>query len=74
MVDQTERDAQQHYPNETVAWLNMGTGVYHFRGQRWYGAIKEGCYERRKQSDHEGDRRPEMAVRGISDHRDVGLA
>ena len=53
---QTEREAQQHCPNDTVVWLNTRTGVYHFKGQRWYGATKEGCFECRKEADHEGDR------------------
>jgi hypothetical protein len=53
---QTEREAQQHCPNDTVVWLNTRTGVYHFKGQRWYGATKEGCYECRKEADREGDR------------------
>jgi hypothetical protein len=53
---QSERDAQQHCPNDTVVWLNTRTGVYHFKGQRWYGNTREGCYECRKEADREGDR------------------
>jgi len=37
---QSEREAQQHCPNDTVVWLNTRTGVYHFKGQRWYGATR----------------------------------
>jgi hypothetical protein len=52
---QTEQAAQQHCPNDTVVWVNTKTGVYHFKGQRWYGATKQGCYECRKEADAEGD-------------------
>jgi len=53
---QTEREAQQYCPNDTVVWLNGRTAVYHFKGQRWYGATKEGCYEYRKEADRQSDR------------------
>jgi hypothetical protein len=50
------REAQQSCPKDTVVWVNTRTGVYHFKGQRWYGSTKEGCYECQKEADHEGDR------------------
>ena len=53
---QTEQQAQRHCPHDTVVWVNTKTGVYHFKGQRWYGRTKEGCYECRKEADAEGDR------------------
>jgi hypothetical protein len=52
----TEQEAKQHCPNDTVVWVNSKTGVYHFKGERWYGATKEGAYECRKEADAEGDR------------------
>jgi hypothetical protein len=30
----TEQQAQQHCRNDTVVWLNLPTGIYHFRGER----------------------------------------
>lgn len=53
---QTEQEAQHHCPKDTVVWVNTRSGVYHFKGERWYGATKEGCYECRKEADAEGDR------------------
>jgi len=53
---QTEQQAQHFCPNDTVVWVNTRTGVYHFKGQRWYGATREGAYECRKEADREGDR------------------
>jgi hypothetical protein len=52
----SEQEAKQHCPKDTVVWVNTKTGVYHFKGERWYGATKEGAYECRKEADAEGDR------------------
>jgi hypothetical protein len=53
---QSDQDAQQHCPDDKVVWVNTKTGVYHFKGQRWYGATKEGAYECSKDANGEGDR------------------
>jgi hypothetical protein len=53
---QTEAEAQKYCPNDTVVWVNTKSGVYHFKGQRWYGRTKDGAYECRKEADAEGDR------------------
>lgn len=52
----TEREAQAHCPKDVVVWVNLPTGVYHFKGQRWYGNTKSGAYECRKEADKEGSR------------------
>ena len=52
----SEQEAKQHCPNDTVVWVNTKTGVYHLRGERWYGATKDGAYVCRKEADAEGDR------------------
>lgn len=52
----TEQQAQQHCPREPVVWLNLPTHVYHYRGQRWYGATKKGAYVCRKDADAMGAR------------------
>lgn len=53
---QSEQQAQQHCPTDTVVWLNLPTGVYHFQGQRWYGNTKAGAYVCQKEADASGDR------------------
>jgi hypothetical protein len=52
----TESEAQKHCPADVVVWLNFPTGVYHFKGQRWYGTTKSGAYVCKKEADKEGDR------------------
>jgi hypothetical protein len=39
-----------------VVWLNIPTGVFHFKGQRWYGRTKNGAYVCKKEAEKEGDR------------------
>lgn len=53
---QSEQQAQQHCPHDAVVWVNTKTGVYHLKGERWYGATKDGAYVCRKDADAEGDR------------------
>ena len=52
----SERQAQQHCPSDTVVWLNLPSGVYHFKGQRWYGRTKSGAFVCKKEADKAGDR------------------
>jgi type IV secretory pathway protease TraF len=52
----TEQAAQQHCPADTVVWLNLPSGVYHFRGQRWYGATKSGAFVCQGEADRAGMR------------------
>jgi hypothetical protein len=52
----TEQQAQQHCPSDTVVWLNLPSGIYHFKGQRWYGRTKSGAFVCRKEADQVGDR------------------
>jgi hypothetical protein len=52
----SEQQAQQHCPADTVVWLNLPTGVYHYRGQRWYGNTKAGAYVCEKEATAAGDR------------------
>ncbi|MDE1150482.1 MAG: hypothetical protein PW843_28370 [Azospirillaceae bacterium] len=41
---QTEQSAQAHCPKDVVVWVNTATGVFHFKGQRWYAATKQGAF------------------------------
>jgi hypothetical protein len=52
----TEQQAQTHCLHDTVVWLNLPSGIYHFKGQRWYGATHHGAYVCQKEADKAGDR------------------
>ena len=52
----TEAQAQQHCPVDTVVWLNLPTGIYHLKGERWYGRTKSGAYVCRSEADKAGMR------------------
>ncbi len=52
----TEQLAKQHCPTDTVVLLNLQTGVYHFKGERWYGNTTSGAYVCQKEADKAGDR------------------
>ena len=52
----TELLAQQRCPGDTVVWVNFPSGIYHFRGERWYGNTKSGAYVCRREADRAGDR------------------
>src|SRR5690348_14899355 len=52
----TEQQAQQHCPRDVVVWLNIPSGIYHFKRQRWYGNTKRGAYVCKKEADSAGDR------------------
>jgi len=53
---QTEQSAQEHCPADTVVWVNTKSGVYHFKGQRWYGATNAGAYVCQQEGDKAGYR------------------
>ena len=53
---QSEQEAQGHCPKDAVVWVNLPTGVYHFKGERWYGLTKQGAYVCQKEADQAGDR------------------
>jgi hypothetical protein len=50
----SEAQAHQHCPADTVVWLNLPTGIYHLKGQRWYGRTNSGAYVCRGEADHAG--------------------
>jgi hypothetical protein len=43
-------------PHDTVVWLNLPTGIFHFEGERWYGHTRNGAYVCEKQAVKAGDR------------------
>lgn len=52
----TEEAAQKHCPADTVVWLNTNSGIYHLKGERWYGNTKYGAYVCKKEADAAGYR------------------
>jgi hypothetical protein len=52
----SEEQAQQQCPADTVVWVNLPSGIYHFKGERWYGNTKSGAYVCQREADHGGDR------------------
>jgi hypothetical protein len=55
----TEDAAQKHCPADIVVWLNTRSGIYHLKGERWYGRTKHGAYVCKKEADAAGDRETE---------------
>lgn len=51
-----ETEAQQRCPSDTVVWINTPTGIYHFKGMRWYGNTNHGAYVCKKEGDEAGYR------------------
>jgi hypothetical protein len=52
----TEGAAQTHCPRDVVVWLNIPSGIYHYKGERWYGRTKHGAYACEKEAKMAGDR------------------
>ena len=52
----TEQQAQQHCPQDVVVWVNIPTGIYHFKGQRWYGRTKSGAFVCQQEANQAGYR------------------
>lgn len=51
-----ETDAQKHCPADIVVWVNTPSGIYHFKGMRWYGNTNHGAYVCEKEADQGGYR------------------
>jgi len=52
----TESAAQAHCPKDVVVWLNTPSGIYHYKGERWYGRTKHGGYACEKEAIKAADR------------------
>ena len=52
----SEPEAQKHCPADVVVWVNTPTGIYHFKGMRWYGNTLHGAYVCKKEADRAGER------------------
>jgi len=63
----TEREAQANCPKDVFVWVDRPTGVYHFKGQRWYGNTKSGAYECCTEADQAGRLDPWRQVNRTQD-------
>jgi hypothetical protein len=39
-----------------VVWLNIASGVYYYKGDRWYGRTKQGAYTCEREAINAGNR------------------
>jgi hypothetical protein len=52
----SEQAAQNHCPKDVVVWLNLPSGIFHYKGAVWYGNTKKGAYVCQKEAVQEGNR------------------
>jgi hypothetical protein len=43
-------------PGDRVVWVNTKSGIYHFKGERYFGSTQTGKFMCQKTADAEGDR------------------
>ncbi len=43
-------------PGDKVVWVNTRSGIYHFRGERYFGSTIEGEFMCEREADRHGDR------------------
>jgi hypothetical protein len=53
---QNEQQAQRHCSRDTVVWLNLSSGIYHFKGQRWCANTNNGAFVCEQEAELAGDR------------------
>jgi hypothetical protein len=46
----TEKEAQEHCPDDIVVWLDLSTRSYYYRGRQRYGVTKSGAYVCREEA------------------------
>lgn len=51
--------AQKHSPRDVVVWLNIPSGINHYKGERWYGRTRHGAYACEQEAIAAGDRASE---------------
>jgi hypothetical protein len=54
---QTEMQAQQHCPNDTVVWLDLHKRIYYIKGQRLYAQGRTGIFVCQQEARTSGYRR-----------------
>jgi len=54
---QSEMQAQQHCPNDTVVWLDFHKRIYYIKGQRLYAQARTGTFVCQEEARTGGYRR-----------------
>ena len=65
----TESAAQAHCPKDVVVWLNIPSGIYHYKGERWYGRTEHGSL-RLPEGSH-CSRRSRQRERAVNAHENI---
>ena len=52
----TEQLAQRHCPGDTVVWLNTYSGIWHYRGAKYWMNTKYGAFVCEKEAGEKGMR------------------
>jgi len=52
----TETAAQKHCPHDVVVWLNTRTGIWHYKGAKYYANTLNGAFVCEKEAKKEGMR------------------
>lgn len=52
----TEQDAQHHCPGDTVVWLNTWSGIWHYKGAKYWMNTKYGAFVCEKEARDKGMR------------------
>lgn len=52
----TEQDAQHHCPGDTVVWLNTWSGIWHYKGAKYWMNTKFGAFVCEKEARDKGMR------------------
>jgi hypothetical protein len=49
-------DPNQSCPADRLVWVNTRSGIYHYKGERYFGSTKDGKFVCEKEALREGDR------------------
>jgi len=52
----TEKAAQRHCPRDTVVWLNTWSGIWHYRGAKYWMNTKYGAFVCEREAREKGMR------------------
>lgn len=56
IVEAPDWDKSIWYCGSAVVWLNTTSGIYYYKGDRWYGRTRRGAYTCEKEAIRGGNR------------------